>query len=89
MEPKSQDWHRADIKSALEKRGITLRDLSRQAGLSPDSLRNVFTRSWPRAERIIADALGITPQEICILYTSKKKKKIIHISDHTKLMRIS
>ncbi|WP_073971669.1 helix-turn-helix domain-containing protein [Salmonella enterica] len=40
MEPKSQDWHRADIKSALEKRGITLRDLSRQAGLSPDSLRN-------------------------------------------------
>lgn len=32
MEPKSQDWHRADIKSALEKRGITLRDLSRQAG---------------------------------------------------------
>ncbi|PVJ83225.1 DNA-binding protein, partial [Salmonella enterica subsp. enterica serovar Newport] len=23
MEPKSQDWHRADIKSALEKRGIT------------------------------------------------------------------
>ncbi|EAA2618794.1 transcriptional regulator [Salmonella enterica] len=64
MEPKSQDWHRADIKSALEKRGITLRDLSRQAGLSPDSLRNVFTRSWPRAERIIVDALGITPQEI-------------------------
>lgn len=64
MEPKSQDWHRADIKSVLEKRGITLRDLSRQAGLSPDSLRNVFTRSWPRAERIIADALGITPQEI-------------------------
>ncbi|HAE7081415.1 TPA_asm: transcriptional regulator [Salmonella enterica subsp. salamae serovar 42:z:1,5] len=64
MEPKSQDWHRADIKSALEKRGITLRDLSRQAGLSPDSLRNVFTRSWPRAERIIADALGITPQKI-------------------------
>ncbi|EAN4083954.1 transcriptional regulator, partial [Salmonella enterica] len=64
MEPKSQDWHRADIKSALEKRGITLRELSRQAGLSPDSLRNVFTRSWPRAERIIADALGVTPQEI-------------------------
>ncbi|EBO7881915.1 transcriptional regulator, partial [Salmonella enterica] len=30
MEPKSQDWHRADIKSALEKRGITLRELSRQ-----------------------------------------------------------
>ncbi|MGS9073867.1 helix-turn-helix domain-containing protein, partial [Salmonella enterica subsp. enterica serovar Infantis] len=62
--PNSQDWHRADIKSSLEKRGITLRDISRKAGLSPDSLRNVFTRYWPRAERIISDALGITPQEI-------------------------
>ena len=56
MEHKSQDWHRADIESALEKR-ITLRDLSRAAGLSPDSLRNVFTRSWPRAEQIMTQAL--------------------------------
>ena len=59
MEHKSQDWHRADIKSALEKRGITLRELSRSAGLSPDSLRNVFTRNWPRAEQIIAQALEL------------------------------
>ncbi|MDM2960797.1 helix-turn-helix domain-containing protein [Citrobacter sp. CK202] len=64
MEHKSQDWHRADIKSALEKRGITLRDLSRAAGLYPDSLRNVFTRHWPRAELIIAVALETTPDVI-------------------------
>ncbi|EAM3718008.1 DNA-binding protein [Salmonella enterica subsp. enterica serovar 4,12:d:-] len=44
MEPKSQDWHRADIKSALEKRGITLRDLSRQAGV-----RNLPERQFRRA----------------------------------------
>lgn len=64
MREKSQDWHRADIKSALEKKGITLRELSRAAGLSPDSLRNVFTRSWPRAEQIIANALETTPEKI-------------------------
>lgn len=64
MREKSQDWHRADIKSALEKKGITLRELSRVAGLSPDSLRNVFTRSWPRAEWIIANALETTPDKI-------------------------
>ncbi|MDE9582387.1 MULTISPECIES: helix-turn-helix domain-containing protein [Citrobacter] len=63
MEHKSQDWHRADIESALEKR-ITLRDLSRAAGLSPDSLRNVFTRSWPRAEQFIAQALETSPDVI-------------------------
>ncbi|EAX0001349.1 DNA-binding protein [Salmonella enterica] len=44
MEPKSQDWHRADIKSALEKRGITLRDLSRQVGV-----RNLPERQFRRA----------------------------------------
>ncbi|HCZ9309990.1 TPA: helix-turn-helix domain-containing protein [Citrobacter amalonaticus] len=64
MREKSQDWHREDIKSALEKKGITLRELSRAAGLSPDSLRNVFTRSWPRAEQIIANALETTPEKI-------------------------
>lgn len=64
MEQKSQDWHRADIKSALEKRGKSLRSLSREAGLSPDSLRNVFTRHWPKAEAIIATALETTPETI-------------------------
>ena len=64
MEHKSQDWHRADIKSALKKKGITLRDLSRAAGLSPDSLRNVFTRSWPRSEQIIAQVLETSPDVI-------------------------
>ncbi len=54
MKVKSQDWYRADIKSALEKEGITLRDLSRDAGLSPDSLRNVFSRSWPGTRQIWA-----------------------------------
>ncbi|RVR95893.1 helix-turn-helix domain-containing protein [Citrobacter freundii] len=76
MEHKSQDWHRADIKSALEKRGITLRELSRSAGLSPDSLRNVFTRSWPRAELIIAQALETTPDVIWpSRYLSKSEKQ--------------
>ncbi|SUG54699.1 transcriptional regulator [Salmonella enterica subsp. diarizonae] len=69
MEPKSQDWHRADIKSALEKRGITLRDLSRQAGLSPDftaqclyplmaeSRTNYCGRAWRHAAGDLAVAL--------------------------------
>lgn len=44
MEPKAKTGIVQILKVHL-KRGITLRDLSRQAGLSPDSLRNVFTRS--------------------------------------------
>jgi len=83
MEQKSQDWHRADIKSALEKRGITLRELSRSAGLSPDSLRNVFTRSWPRAELIIAQALETTPDVIWpSRYLSKSEKQTPKKNNH-------
>ncbi|QUJ08818.1 helix-turn-helix domain-containing protein [Salmonella enterica subsp. enterica] len=59
MEPKAQDWHRADIKSALE-RGITLRDLFVRPVYHLIHCAMSFTRSSPRAERIIADALGIS-----------------------------
>lgn len=61
---KQQDWHRADIKAALEKAGWTLRKLSIARGYSPGALCNPLNVPWPKGERIIADALGITPQAI-------------------------
>lgn len=79
MEQKNQDWHRADIKSALEKRGKSLRSLSREAGLSPDSLRNVFTRHWPKAEAIIATALETTPEQI---WPSRYRRSETPFSDY-------
>lgn len=63
MEPKSQDWHRADIKSALEKEVLR----SEIFLVRPVYHLIHCAMSLPapaRAERIIADALGITPQEI-------------------------
>ncbi len=64
MSQKNQDWHRADIKSALEKKGKNMRALSREAGLAPDSLRNVLTRHWPKAENLVANAIGVAPETI-------------------------
>lgn len=61
---KSQDWHRADIRAELEKRGTSLRQLSREAGLSENTLRNVLDRKWPKGERIVAEAIGVKPEEI-------------------------
>lgn len=58
------DWHRADIIAALHKSGTTVVALSRASGLSNSSLSNVFYRSWPRGERIIANWLGVPPQSI-------------------------
>ena len=59
-----QDWHRADIKAALEKAGFSLRSLAKAHGYSPGALRNPLAGPWPKGERIIAAAIGTTPQKI-------------------------
>lgn len=60
-----QDWHRADIKSALEKAGWSLRKLSTHHGYAnPNTLQTALNRPWPKAERYIAEAIGVEPAEI-------------------------
>ncbi|EDT6764409.1 helix-turn-helix domain-containing protein [Salmonella enterica] len=58
------DWHSADIIAALKKRGTSLSALSRQAGLASSTLANALIRHWPKGERLIAEALGVTPEQI-------------------------
>ncbi|WP_435343678.1 helix-turn-helix domain-containing protein [Morganella morganii] len=71
MSLNTQDWHRADIRAALEKRGTNLRALSRSAGLAADTLRNTLSRPWPKGEQIIAQALGVDPR---IIWPSRYQK---------------
>lgn len=58
------DWHRADIRAALEKRGTNLRKLSREAGLAENTLKNVLDRRWPKGQLIVAKAIGVEPSTI-------------------------
>ncbi|MCC7546151.1 MAG: helix-turn-helix domain-containing protein [Burkholderiales bacterium] len=58
------DWHRADIKAALEKAGWTIRRLAQHHGISHRALTHAFCRPYPRAEQRIAAALGLAPEEI-------------------------
>ncbi|HEI8293011.1 TPA: helix-turn-helix domain-containing protein [Citrobacter koseri] len=58
------DWHSADIIAALKKRGTSLSAVSRQSGLASSTLANAFIRHWPKGERLIAEALGIAPEQI-------------------------
>lgn len=63
--PVIADWHPADIKAALVKKGITLAGLAKAYGMtSSSSFSSTFTRSYPINERRIADALGIHPKHI-------------------------
>ncbi|MDD0823726.1 helix-turn-helix domain-containing protein [Mannheimia sp. AT1] len=59
-----RDWHRADIIAELKKRGTSLSKLSIEAGLSPRTLNNALDRSYPKAEKIIANAIGVKPSDI-------------------------
>lgn len=63
--PADQDWHPADIKAALHKRGITLASIAQVNGMSSSSaLSSTFTRSYPLNERRIAAAIGVHPKVI-------------------------
>jgi Ner family transcriptional regulator len=69
----SADWHTIDIVAALHKRGYTMRKLSVQAGLRPDTLKNALNRSYPKGERIIAGALNIEP---ALIWPSRYNKDL-------------
>lgn len=63
--PVIQDWHPADIKAALNKKGITLAGIARAYGMKGStSLSSTFTRSYPLNEKRIADAIGVHPKLI-------------------------
>ena len=58
------DWHRAEIVCELRKRGWSLRRLGVANGLSVHSLKAALDKPWPNGERIIADAIGVAPEDI-------------------------
>lgn len=60
----STDWHRADIVAALHKKGWSLRALSIQSELAASTLKEALNRPYPKAERIIAAAIGVSPETI-------------------------
>jgi Ner family transcriptional regulator len=62
--PVPQDWHKADIKAALEKAGWSLRGLARHHGLEHGAVTIALYKPYPKAEKRIADAIGLKPYEI-------------------------
>lgn len=64
MTQQTHDWHKADIGAALKKKGLSFAALSRQNGLASSTLHNAIVRHWPKGEQIIANAIGVPPEEI-------------------------
>lgn len=58
------DWSSKAIYAALEQHGLDLTVLETENGLKPGTMRNVFYRSYPRVEEIIAQVIGVEPYVI-------------------------
>ena len=62
--PAQQDWLPAYLVYRLRLAGLSFRRLSRQHGYCASSAQMATRIPWPKMERIVADALGVQPQEI-------------------------
>lgn len=60
----TRGWSWNKVIFALRERGHTVASVARAEGLSDKGGRQVSSRRWPRMQRAIARALGVTPQEI-------------------------
>jgi len=58
------DWHRADIVAELKKKGWSIAALSRNAGLSTNTLKTALAVPYLNGEKIIAAAIGVSAEEI-------------------------
>lgn len=64
MERFDRDWHKADIKAALEKAGTNYEKLAEEHGIAGSTLRNALRFKYPKCERIIAQKIGVEPEVI-------------------------
>ena len=60
----THDWHRADVISALHKRGWSIAALARAHELGESTLRSALDKPYPKSERLIAEAIGVAPEKI-------------------------
>ncbi|ABR74753.1 DNA-binding protein [Actinobacillus succinogenes] len=69
------NWHRADILAELKKRGWTLRSLAAEGNVSYSTLKTVFDKSYPKMERLVANAIGIAPEIIWAERFAERNRK--------------
>lgn len=77
----AMDWDREDIIAKLHKTGWSMRQLSFHHGYKySSSLKNALDRPWPKGERLIADAIGVSAKEIWpTRFEKRQNKKVAQI----------
>jgi Ner family transcriptional regulator len=62
--PAAGDWPSHYIVYRLRERGTSLRRLAVRKGFAATSASTAIQVPWPKMERLIADAIGVRPDEI-------------------------
>lgn len=57
-------WHKEDIKAAIRKKGVTLKQLSVRHGLPSAATRTALSHSYTSAETVIAEFLGVPASDL-------------------------
>jgi Ner family transcriptional regulator len=60
----STDWHPADIKASLAKKGFTFARIARENGYVCNSPNSVLHKPWSQMERIVSNIIGVKASEI-------------------------
>lgn len=60
----THDWHRADVIAALHKQGWSVASLARAHDLGESTLRSALDKPYPKSERLLAEAIGVAPEDI-------------------------
>ena len=69
------NWHKADILAELKKKGWILRSLAAEGNVSYSTLKTVFDKSYPKMERLVANAIGISPEIIWAERFAERNRK--------------
>ena len=77
------DMHPADIRAAINKKGLTLTSLSLRAGLPEYACRHALCGKNRRGEEAIANALGIPAERIWPSRFLKPRRPISALGDTT------
>lgn len=64
MSNEKEGWHRADILAAVRKRGSTIAEIARGEGLARQTMYWAFIAPRMRANKAIADFLGLPLHEL-------------------------
>lgn len=70
------DWHPAQVVAAVRMAGTSIRQLSLANGLAEHTLKECLRRSYPKAEAIVAKAIGRSVEEIWPSRYQREAKRV-------------